>query len=331
MGKHAESLVAGARRHRAARHRPTNPMQSLLAGLIGAVVAASLSLGAPLADEDPSPDSSDTPQAATAPAAPPAVAAAVAVDPRSFARGGCVALPARTSPARAVVMLDAGHGGPDPGSLGTTLEGRRVAEKELTLSTTLAAASLLRDRGFTVVLSRSTDDLSSTIKAGDVQNGSLTTAASQNDLLNRVRCANLARADALVSIHFNAFDDPSVTGSETLYDVDRPLAPRSRALARSLQTGIHAGLAALGRPSPDRGIVDDSSGGEAVGGHLVLLAPRIPGYVDEPSMMPGALVEPLFLTNPDDLTAVASARGVATLADAISGGVEEYLDEEHRR
>jgi N-acetylmuramoyl-L-alanine amidase len=307
-----------------ARRRAVGPsrgvVRGLLAALVGAVAAASLLLSARIVGEPLGPGGQ--PAAAVTALPPP-----ITVDPLAFASAGCIALPARISPPRAVVMLDAGHGGPDPGSLGITADGRRIAEKELTLLTTLAVASRLRDRGVTVVLSRSTDDLGGPIEPGDVQNGSLTTAASQRDLLGRVRCANLARVDALVSVHFNSFDDPAVSGTETLYDVDRPLAPRSRALARSLQTNIRAGLAALGRTSPDRGIIDDASGGEASGGHLVLLGPRIPGYVDEPSAMPGALVEPFFMTNPGDLSAVASPGGVGVLA----GGVEEYLDGTRRR
>ena len=259
----------------------------------------------------------------------PATPSSIVLDARSFAPGGCIAFPSGPA-SRGTVLVDAGHGGPDPGSLGTTLDGRTVAEKDLTLPVALAVASRLRTAGFTAVLSRSTDELGSTTEADDLQNGSLTTAASQKDLGGRVRCANIARADALVSVHFNSFDDPSVRGSETLYDVDRPLAPRSRALAQSLQTNIRAGLGALGEPSPDRGVIDDSSGGETGGGDLVLLGPGAPGSKDEPSAMPGALVEPLFLTNPGDLTAVATPRGVDILAGAISSGVEDYLDEERR-
>lgn len=253
----------------------------------------------------------------------------IALDARFSAPGGCIALPPHGAAPRGTVLVDAGHGGPDPGSLGTTLDGRTVAEKDLTLRVALAVAARLRAVGITAVLSRSTDRLGSTIESGDVQDGSLTTDASQEDLVARVRCANTARADALVSIHFNSFDDPAVRGSETLYDVDRPLAPRSRALAQSLQTSVRAGLAALGEPSPDRGVVDDSSGGEAGGGGLVLLGPGVPGSSDA-SAMPGALVEPLFLTNPRDLTAASTPRGVDVLAGAISSGVEAHLDAERR-
>lgn len=311
-------------RRRPPTPRPSlGPVRGLLAALVGAVAAALLLPGAQTVDEAPLPGEGTA--VATALASP------VAVDPRTFPVGGCIALPARASPARAVVMVDAGHGGPDPGSLGTTADGRRVAEKELTLSTSLAVASRLRERGVTVVLSRSTDGLGSSIGSDGPQTGALTTAESQRDLLGRVRCANQARADALVSIHFNSFENPAVRGSETLYDVDRSHAPRSRALAQSLQSNIRAGLAALNRPAPDRGVIDDSAGGESGGGNLVLLGPRIPGYVDEPSAMPGALVEPLFLTNPDDLTAVASPRGVDALSESITRGVEDYLDGGHRR
>jgi N-acetylmuramoyl-L-alanine amidase len=228
-------------------------------------------------------------------------------------------------------MLDAGHGGPDPGSLGTTPDGRTVEEKDLNLSVVLEAAARLQDRGVTVVLSRSTDGLVGTLGAGDVRGGALTTAASQDDLLSRVRCANLARAEALVSVHFNSFDDPAVTGSETLYDVDRPLAPDSRALAQSLHSRIRTALAELGRPAPDRGVIDRSAGSESGGGDLVLLGPRVPGHVDEPSAMPGALVEPLFLTNPGDLAAVDSPAGVAALGEAVAVGIEEYLAGTRRR
>lgn len=298
-------------------------MRGLTALVVGAVAAASLLLGARLTDEAPPPVAGAAPSIAALPDP-------VAVDPNSFPTGGCIALAASTEPARAVVMIDAGHGGPDPGALGTTDDGQQIAEKDLTLSTTLAVASRLRDRGVTVVLSRSTDDLGGALGSSEQRTDPLTTAESQRDLLGRVRCANQARADALVSVHFNSFDDPEVRGSETLYDVDRPLAPRSRALAQSLQSNIRAGLAALNRPSPDRGVIDDSAGSESGGGDLVLLGPRVPGYVDEPSAMPGALVEPLFLTNPGDVSAVATPRGVEVLASAISSGVEDYLDGKRR-
>lgn len=290
----------------------------LEAAVVGALGAASLVLVALVAEVPP--PATEAPGRGSAAAAEPA---AVRLDPQTFPDGGCVALPPRGPRSAATVVLDAGHGGPDPGAEGTTPDGRTVPEKELTLAVALAAADRLREQGTTVVLTRSTDALGSDV---DVDDGALTTAASQEDLEARVRCANLADAAALVAVHFNSFDDTTVGGTETLYEPDRALAPRSRALAQSLQSAIRGRLSELGRPPVDRGVVDDSSGGESGGGHLVLLGPRVPGYIDEPSTMPAALVEPLFITNPADLSAVASPGGTAALGDAVAGGVTEYLD-----
>lgn len=297
--------------------------RALEAAVVGALGAASVVFGVLQPPDAPPP--------AGGPGIPTAAAegpVAVRLDPGGFADGGCVALPALGAGPPSTVVLDAGHGGPDPGAQGTTPDGTTVSEKDLTLSVTLAAADSLRNRGATVVLTRSTDALGSQIEES---RGALTTDASQDDLEARVRCANLARADALVSVHFNSFTDTAVGGTETLFEPDRPLAPRSRALAQSLQTSILTRLSALGRPPADRGVVDDSSGGESTGGHLVLLGPRIPGYIDEPSSMPAALVEPIFITNSADLGIVASPGGASALGDAVYGGITDYLDAARRR
>ncbi|MEJ2863999.1 N-acetylmuramoyl-L-alanine amidase family protein [Actinomycetospora flava] len=309
--------------HAVARPSRRGPRRSLEAAIVLLLATASLVLG--VASQETSTPSGPAGGATAAPAPAP-----VAVDPAAFPPGGCVWLaPTGAGPA-ATVALDAGHGGPDPGSEGTA-DGAVRREKDLTLAVARAAAERLRARGTTVVLTRSTDDLGTPLARGAVQDGALTTDASQLDLLGRVRCANLARADALVSVHFNSFADPEVGGTETLYEPERTFARENRALAQSLQTAIRARLTAGGHTPLDRGIADDSSGAESGGGHLVLLGPRIPGYIDEPSAMPGALVEPLFLTHPDDLAAVAEPGGTDALGEAVATGVTEFLDGAQRR
>jgi N-acetylmuramoyl-L-alanine amidase len=288
------------------------------------LAAASLVLGV-ASQEEPHPGG---PQGSVvaAPAPEP-----VPVDPAAFPPGGCLRLPPSGPGPAATVALDAGHGGPDPGSEGTAADGTVHREKELTLAVARAAAERLRAQGTTVVLTRGTDALGTPLARGAVRDGALTTDASQLDLLGRVRCANLARADAVVSVHFNSFADAEVGGTETLYEPERSFAAQNRALAQSLQTAIRSRLTAAGHTPLDRGIADDSSGAEAGGGHLVLLGPRIPGYIDEPSAMPGALVEPLFLTNPGDLAAIADPAGTDALGEALATGVTEWLDGAQRR
>ena len=71
--------------------------------------------------------------------------------------------PARTQPpsnspangSKRVVVIDAGHGGRDPGKIG--LNG--LSEKNVTLAVSLKLAALLRDRGFEVHLTRTRDTL----------------------------------------------------------------------------------------------------------------------------------------------------------------------------
>ncbi|GAA4910522.1 N-acetylmuramoyl-L-alanine amidase [Actinomycetospora succinea] len=317
MGRH-QTLTPDERAVRKGRRRVLEVL------VVGLLAAASLVLGV-VSQEAPTPDGPGG-GATAAPAPDP-----VAVDPAAFPAGGCVRLaPSGPGPA-ATVALDAGHGGPDPGSEGTTADGDVRREKDLTLAVTRAAAERLRARGTTVVLTRSTDALGTPLARGAVQDGALTTDASQLDLLGRVRCANVARADALVSVHFNSFADAEVGGTETLYEPERTFARQNRALAQSLQGAIRARLTAGGHTPLDRGIADDSSGAESGGGHLVLLGPRIPGYIDQPSAMPGALVEPLFLTNPDDLAAIAGPGGTDALGEAVATGVGDYLDGAQRR
>lgn len=72
-------------------------------------------------------------------------------------------------------------------------------------------------------------------------------------------------------------------------------------------------------------MIDDSAGSESGGSDLVLLGPRVPGRVGEPGALLGALVEPLFIANPGNPTAINLPNGVATRVGAITVEVEEYL------
>ncbi len=83
-----------------------------------------------------------------------------------------VPAPARTAPAASkkrerVVIIDAGHGGKDPGKIAAT----GLAEKNVTLSVALKLASLLRERGFEVHLTRTRDTLISLADRPHMANG----------------------------------------------------------------------------------------------------------------------------------------------------------------
>jgi N-acetylmuramoyl-L-alanine amidase len=77
------------------------------------------------------------------------------------AQGQAIELPpvaGPDDPARPLVVIDAGHGGRDPGAIGTDAEGRKFSEKDITLAIALALREeLLKLGGIRVALTRADD------------------------------------------------------------------------------------------------------------------------------------------------------------------------------
>lgn len=113
------------------------------------------------------------------------------------------------------IMLDAGHGGRDPGAV---YNGRR--EKDDTLSLTLAIGELLQERGIDVLYTRTTDIYESPYQ--------------------KALEANAAGADFFLSIHRNSYPtDNTVSGVESL-------VYNKSGLKYTMAQNINEGLEALG-------------------------------------------------------------------------------------
>jgi N-acetylmuramoyl-L-alanine amidase len=91
------------------------------------------------------------------------------------------------------VVLDAGHGGTDPGASSIS----NVSEKEITLDIQKRLGALLRQNGFEVISTRDNDRLI--------------------PLRERARLANGSHSDIFVSIHVNSIPHPVNHGVETYY------------------------------------------------------------------------------------------------------------------
>ena len=239
--------------------------------------------------------------------------------------GACMSLPPAGPGSEQTVFIDAGHGGLDPGVVGGGAN--PVLEKDATLAVAVELSSLLRADGYTVVMARTADTTVVKLSSADSMLGSLTAEAEHRDLLERADCANAAGAAVLVSIHFNAFDDPSVGGTETYYDAARTYSAVNRRLAADLQSAM---VAELG--TSDRGTWTDDqlaaptltrSGSQY--GHLIELGPASSGWVDNPSRMPGALIEPLFISNPKEAQLATSEPGQQRIASALETGIVQFL------
>lgn len=242
-----------------------------------------------------------------------------------LAPGACMSFLPNDGGQGKTVFIDPGHGGLDPGVVGMA-GANHVLEKTIALDVGMRLGELLRADGYRVVLSRTGDSSVVELGRSDSVYGAMTAAAVHRDLMARVACANASSASVLVSIHFDAFDDPSVAGSETLYDADRTFSGSNQHLAAALQSAVVAGLGVT-----DRGVWTDDAVGMALTSsgslydHLVVLGPAAAGWVDQPSEMPGALVEPLFLTNPAEARFANDPSGQLRIAEALRQGVEKYL------
>jgi N-acetylmuramoyl-L-alanine amidase len=254
-----------------------------------------------------------------------ATARPAASPPPAYAAGACQAQAPTGRSRNLTVFLDPGHGGPDPGVVGAQGTGAKESAAALTVATDLAKQ--LRGDGYRVVLSRTRDTSVQRFTADELTNGSLDDDQVRQDLVARVRCANGSHAAALLSIHFNGYADQTVGGSQTIYDDARPFSDRSQQLATSLQQALvqHLNL-------DDRGVISDDqidaptlSDRADSYNHLLLLGPAEPGWLDQGTTMPGALVEPLFLTRPAEASVATSSAGQRKIAQALAAGMEHYL------
>lgn len=61
-------------------------------------------------------------------------------------------------------------------------------------------------------------------------------------------------------------------------------------------------------------------------GHLLLLGPADPPWFTTPSQMPGALIEPLLLTDPFEGSLADSTAGQQAIADGMARAVQQYFE-----
>lgn len=114
----------------------------------------------------------------------------------------------------AVIVLDAGHGGGDPGAVNGSLY-----EKTIVLDVTKRVETYLRSKyGYQVRLTRSTDVY-------------LT-------LDQRVQTAKMLRGNLFVSLHTNAATSSAAKGVETFYSSYSAHSSKSRVLATNIQSNL---------------------------------------------------------------------------------------------
>jgi N-acetylmuramoyl-L-alanine amidase len=302
----------------------------LTALTVAAVIVGSILAGQAITSAARKPDRHRTSLSRVVKAAPGVTERVRPVNSSEFAPGACIAYPPTAGDRHLTVFLDAGHGGIDPGAVGRTEAGQTIEESTLTLAVEMDTATILRGAGFRVVVSRTRETAVARLGPGDVAGGILTVQGSHDDVAARDVCANDAHANVLVGIYFDA-GTPSNAGSVTGYDAVRPFAADNLRLAQLVQDHVLAALNAHGWHIPDEGVAPDSDLGSSLSnqalayGHLLLLGPAEPGYFTTPSQMPGALIEPLFLTDPFEGSIAARSLGQSVIASGLADAIEQYF------
>ncbi len=216
------------------------------------------------------------------------------------------------------VVIDAGHGGHDTGTIGPD----GLEEKELVLDVALRLGRLITQRlGAEVIYTRPDDTFI--------------------PLEQRTRIANNEKADLFLSIHANSSPEPSATGVETYFfnftndrhSVD--LATRenaasassisdlgdllhravlqakleeSREFAQQVQSALWASSVKVNNPSRDRGVR------------------QAPFVVLIGATMPSILAEIGFVSNPHDENALRTGDTRQKIAEALYKGIAQYAN-----
>ena len=225
-----------------------------------------------------------------------------------------------------IVVIDAGHGGKDPGALGSISK-----EKNITLALALKTGEYIEHniKNVTVVYTRRND--------------------SFVELRDRANIANKVKADLFISIHANWAPSKSVQGTETFvmglakdqqnlevamrenevilresdhaktYDGFDPKAPESYimfSLRQNLFQEQSTGLASKIQSQYKDNIRRTDRGVKQAGLWVLFM-----------TTMPSVLTEAGFITNPTEEKYLNSKTGQEYIASSIFSACKEYIDE----
>ncbi len=220
-------------------------------------------------------------------------------------------VPARTGKFR--IVLDAGHGGWDLGTVGR----QGLLEKDLVLDVTQRLGKLLQSRlGLDVMFTRSNDSYLALDQRADFAN------QAQADLFVSVHAnySNLATARGVETYYTNTFAAPGSKEAEKHDDgTFAKMTPvsltagglhekieESRRLATSVQRALYATLAASSPDIRNRGIKDAS--------YVVLTG----------TTMPAILTEISFVSSPEDEKKLQNPAYREQIAEALYKGIAGY-------
>ncbi len=249
------------------------------------------------------------------------------VEARPYAEKGFEKIPQIHGPGKysiKAIVIDAGHGGKDPGAIGRRLD---IREKDLTLSIAKKLKRILEDGGIGVIMTRESDEFIS--------------------LPERVRIANSSGADLFISIHINASRSRSMNGFECYYlseatnDNARALEAFENATLKTDEGTVIEHSNSLDKTLWDMKLTENRRESAQLAGDICnavdnSLVTRNRGvktarfYVIKFTRIPSVLVEVGYLSNKFEELKLKDDSYADRMADVIAKGVSTYKNKYER-
>ena len=187
-----------------------------------------------------------------------------------------------------VILVDAGHGGSDPGKIGIN----QAKEKDINLEVAKKLKKCLEQAGYQVVMTRETDEGVKGEEGGQ---------SKSEDMRNR--CALIEKTNPVmaVSVHQNSYTEESVAGPQVFYYTT---SEEGKEIARCIQDVLNEELQ-IERP---RDIKENNT-----------------YYILKRSATPTVIVECGFLSNREEAARLVTEEYQQKVARAISKGIVQYL------
>lgn len=190
-----------------------------------------------------------------------------------------------------VVVVDAGHGGYDPGKVGIS----GVLEKDINLAIACKVRRILEKEGIQVVMTRK-EDVDLCAEAGG--------SKKSTDMRKRVEIMNASGAAVAVSIHQNSFTDASSHGSQVFY---YEASKEGETLAKTIQESI-------------KGVITEENHRQA--------KPNREYYILKKVSCPVVIVECGFLSNQREEMLLTEEDYQEKMAQGIVKGILQYVSQE---
>lgn len=210
---------------------------------------------------------------------------------------GRTALLRTGTPIDGEVVLDAGHGGREPGAVGPT----GFTERELNLAVTRYAQAHLEANATPVVLTRTSD--------------------YRISLAARAKIVTALKPRAFVSIHFNAEPDGprNGPGAETYYQTKGSAAAESKRLSGLIYEEI---VKALSQYQGIDWVADADAGAKY---RLSSRGDDYYGIIRQTQGTPGVLAELGFLSNPPEEQLYRQPEVQKVAGEAVANGILRFL------